>query len=117
MGGNSVFPKTSCGAESWNLRDSHMFETLRQLLAWRGPGAKAVVWAHNSHIGDARQTEMGQVREELNIGQLARQHFGQDCALIGMGIPESEAQLYEDRFRQGRILVTVKSGPDRYDEA
>jgi len=47
------------GAESWNLRDTHMFETLQNILAWRGEGAKAVVWAHNSHIGDARQTETG----------------------------------------------------------
>jgi protein-L-isoaspartate(D-aspartate) O-methyltransferase len=73
------------GAASWNLRDSHMFDTLSRLLEWRGAGAKAVVWAHNSHIGDARQTEMGQVRQELNIGQLCREHFAQDCALIGMG--------------------------------
>ena len=73
------------GAASWNLRDSHMFQTLSRLLTWRGAGAKAVVWAHNSHIGDARQTEMGQVREELNIGQLCREHFAGDCALIGMG--------------------------------
>ncbi len=41
------------GAESWNLRDRHMFDTLQHLLAHRGEGAKAVVWAHNSHIGDA----------------------------------------------------------------
>jgi protein-L-isoaspartate(D-aspartate) O-methyltransferase len=73
------------GPASWNLRDRHMFETLKRLLDWRGAGAKAVIWAHNSHIGDARQTEMGQVREELNIGQLCREQFGQDCALIGMG--------------------------------
>jgi len=72
-------------AESWNLRDRHMFETLQHLLDWRGAGAKAVVWAHNSHIGDARQTDMGQVREELNIGQLCREQFGGNCALIGMG--------------------------------
>jgi erythromycin esterase-like protein len=73
------------GAESWNLRDRHMFETLKHLLDWRGAGAKAIVWAHNSHIGDARQTDMGQVREELNIGQLCREQFGSNCALIGMG--------------------------------
>ena len=47
------------GAESWNLRDTHMFETLEHLLEARGPQSKAVVWAHNSHIGDARHTEMG----------------------------------------------------------
>ncbi len=73
------------GADSWNLRDTHMFETLEHLLQAKGPDAKAVVWAHNSHIGDARATEMGVVRGELNIGQLCRQRFGDDAALIGMG--------------------------------
>ena len=63
-------------AESWNLRDTHMFETLCQLLEAKGPEAKAVVWAHNSHIGNAAHTEMGQVREELNIGQLVKERFG-----------------------------------------
>jgi protein-L-isoaspartate(D-aspartate) O-methyltransferase len=73
------------GAESWNLRDTHMFETLVHLLEARGDNAKAVVWAHNSHIGDARYTEMGSVRHELNIGQLCRERFGSDVALIGFG--------------------------------
>ncbi len=72
-------------AVSWNLRDQHMFDTLERLLAHRGPGSKAVVWAHNSHIGDAEFTEMGRVRGEHNIGQLARARFGEDCALIGFG--------------------------------
>jgi erythromycin esterase-like protein len=72
-------------AASWNLRDQHMFDTLDRLLAERGPEAKAVVWAHNSHIGNAAFTEMGQVRGEHNIGQLARQRFGEDAALIGFG--------------------------------
>ena len=72
-------------AASWNLRDQHMFDTLERLLANRGPDAKAVVWAHNSHIGNAAFTEMGQVRGEHNIGQLARQRFGDEAALIGFG--------------------------------
>ena len=73
------------GAESWNLRDTHMFETLEHLLEGRGATSKAVVWAHNSHIGDARFTEMGAVRNELNIGQLTRERFGDMAALIGFG--------------------------------
>jgi protein-L-isoaspartate(D-aspartate) O-methyltransferase len=73
------------GPESWNLRDTHMFETLAHLLEARGPSSRAVVWAHNSHIGDARHTEMGIVREELNIGQLCRERFGDEAALIGFG--------------------------------
>jgi erythromycin esterase-like protein len=72
-------------AESWNLRDTHMFETLCQLLDAKGAGAKAVVWAHNSHIGNAAFTEMGQVRDELNIGQLVKERFRDEALLIGFG--------------------------------
>ena len=72
-------------ADSWNLRDRHMFDTLQQLLDHRGAGAKAVVWAHNSHIGDARFTDMGRVRGELNLGELVRRRFAEEAALIGLG--------------------------------
>lgn len=70
---------------SWNLRDQHMFETLRQIMAHGGPDKKVVVWAHNSHIGDARYTDMGRTRGELNIGQLCREEYGDEAALIGFG--------------------------------
>lgn len=72
-------------ADSWNLRDTHMFDTLEHVLVARGPNSKAVVWAHNSHIGDARYTEMGAIRGELNIGQLCREHYGEAARLIGLG--------------------------------
>ncbi|CAN7401255.1 protein-L-isoaspartate(D-aspartate) O-methyltransferase [Paraburkholderia sp. DD10] len=73
------------GAHSWNLRDTHMFETLRHTLDARGPHARAVVWAHNSHIGDASATEMGRISREINVGQLCREYFGDEAALIGFG--------------------------------
>jgi protein-L-isoaspartate(D-aspartate) O-methyltransferase len=69
---------------SWNLRDSHMFETLKNLLAFHGADGKAVVWAHNSHIGNAGATEMA-ARGEHNIGQLCRKEFGEQAYLIGFG--------------------------------
>jgi protein-L-isoaspartate(D-aspartate) O-methyltransferase len=69
---------------SWNLRDEHMFETLQTLLAYRGPNSKGIVWAHNSHIGDASATEMS-ARGEHNIGQLCRKQFGSQCYAIGFG--------------------------------
>jgi protein-L-isoaspartate(D-aspartate) O-methyltransferase len=69
---------------SWNLRDSHMFETLQSLLDFHGPQSKAIVWAHNSHVGDARATEMSH-RGEHNIGQLCRVDFGLGAYLIGFG--------------------------------
>jgi erythromycin esterase-like protein len=70
---------------SWNLRDRHMVETLEALVAHlkgQAGNAKIVVWAHNSHLGDARATEMGR-RGELNIGQLVRERYGRDAVLIG----------------------------------
>jgi protein-L-isoaspartate(D-aspartate) O-methyltransferase len=70
--------------DSWNLRDRHMFETLEAALQHRGGDSKAVVWAHNSHVGNAAATEMG-TRGELNIGQLARERFGAGACAVGFG--------------------------------
>ncbi len=69
---------------SWNLRDSHMFETLKTLLAFYGTKAKAIIWAHNSHCGDAAATEMAS-RGEYNLGHLCRKEFGAQCYTIGFG--------------------------------
>lgn len=84
------------GAASWNLRDRHMFETLEQILKARGPQARAVVWAHNSHIGDARATAMGRGMGELNLGQLCRERFGKDAALIGFGTATGTVAAADD---------------------
>ncbi|MGZ5873929.1 MAG: erythromycin esterase family protein [Bradyrhizobium sp.] len=70
---------------SWNLRDRHMAETLDALathLGRNGSRAKIVVWEHNSHLGDARATEMGQ-RGELNVGQLTREKYASEAVLVG----------------------------------
>jgi protein-L-isoaspartate(D-aspartate) O-methyltransferase len=72
------------GHESWNLRDRHMFDTLRLLLAWHGDASRAVVWAHNSHVGDAYATEMGTQGQET-IGALCRSWLGEQAFLIGFG--------------------------------
>jgi len=69
---------------SWNLRDSHMFETLLNLLDHHGPDSKAIIWAHNSHVGDAAATEMS-LRGEFNIGQLCRKDLGARAYSIGFG--------------------------------
>lgn len=71
--------------ESWNLRDRHMADTLGELLRFLArsqPDARVIVWAHNSHVGDARATEMGDTGE-LNVGQLVRQTFGASAVLVG----------------------------------
>ncbi|GAA4985363.1 erythromycin esterase family protein [Kineococcus glutinatus] len=73
------------GAQAWNVRDRHMADTLDRLVAHRGPGAKAVVWEHNTHIGDARFTDMAR-DGMVNVGQLVRERHGEDdVVLVGFG--------------------------------
>jgi erythromycin esterase-like protein len=72
-------------ADSWNLRDGHMVDTLQELLRFLDrtrPGARVVVWAHNSHLGDARATQMGQ-DGEMNVGQLVREKYGAQVVSVG----------------------------------
>jgi erythromycin esterase len=71
--------------ESWNVRDRHMADTLDRLMAHHGPGGKAVVWEHNTHIGDARATDMAR-SGMVNVGQLVReQHADEGVVLVGFG--------------------------------
>jgi erythromycin esterase len=73
------------GPGSWNVRDHHMVETLDRLMAHYGPSARAIVWEHNTHIGDARFTDMARARM-VNVGQLVRQSNGEDdVLLVGFG--------------------------------
>ena len=73
------------GPDSWNIRDRHMTETLERLDAHHGPSAKAIVWEHNTHIGDARFTDMAE-DDMVNIGQLVREsHETEDVVLVGFG--------------------------------
>lgn len=69
---------------AWNLRDAHMFDSLDALMAFHGPNARGIVWAHNAHVGDAQGTEMT-ARGEVTLGQLARRKYQKDAYLIGQG--------------------------------
>ncbi|MBX4996205.1 protein-L-isoaspartate(D-aspartate) O-methyltransferase [Rhizobium binae] len=73
------------GAQAWNLRDTYMADTVEHLLDYHGPAARIIIWAHNSHIGDARYTDMATARDELSLGQLCRQRFDGMTSLIGLG--------------------------------
>ena len=73
------------GPTSWNVRDSHMVETLERLMVQHGPDAKAIVWEHNTHIGDARFTDMAR-GGMFNVGQIVRQeHDADDVVIVGFG--------------------------------
>lgn len=104
-------------AESWNLRDTHMFETLMQILEAKGPRSKAVVWAHNSHIGNAAFTEMGQVRGELNIGQLVKERFDAKARLIGFGTHTGTVAAADDWDSPMKVKTVNPSMPDSYERA
>ena len=102
-------------AESWNLRDRHMFATLEALLSWRGESAKAVVWAHNSHIGNAAATEMALIREEINIGQLSRDRFGNEASLIGFGTDRGTVAAASDWDEPMEIKQVRPAHRDSYE--
>ena len=100
--------------ESWNLRDRHMFDTLSNLLRVRGPDAKAVVWAHNSHIGNAAATAMGW-QGEFNIGELCRTAFGDDAVLIGFGTDRGTVAAASDWDAPMEVKTVLPARPDSYE--
>ncbi len=102
--------------ESWNLRDRHMFETLQALMAHRGNGAKAVIWAHNSHIGNAAATAMGW-QGEFNIGQLCRVAYGDEAVSIGFGTDTGLVAAASDWGGPMEIKTVRPARPDSYEHA
>jgi erythromycin esterase-like protein len=101
-------------AESWNLRDRHMFHTLQALVERRGRKAKAVVWAHNSHIGNAAATAMGW-QGEFNIGELCRTAFGNELIAIGFGTDRGTVAAASDWDHPMEIKRVVPARLDSYE--
>jgi protein-L-isoaspartate(D-aspartate) O-methyltransferase len=102
------------GHEAWNLRDRHMFETLRSLLAWRGENAKAVIWAHNSHVGDHRATEPGAEGQET-VGGHCRRWLGQGCFAIGFGTDHGTVAAASDWDGPLEIKKLRPAVPESYE--
>jgi erythromycin esterase-like protein len=102
---------------SWNLRDSHMGQTLEELvrhLESRRSPAKVVVWAHNSHVGDARATQMG-THGELNIGQLVREAAGDDCVNVGLTTHHGQVTAATEWGGPAERKRVRRSLPDSYE--
>ncbi|RBQ68097.1 hypothetical protein FVER14953_08188 [Fusarium verticillioides] len=102
--------------ETWNLRDTHMFESLTRLLEHRGSDSKAIVWAHNSHVGDARATSMGWSREELNTGQLCKERSGVQAVSIGTGTNTGTVAAAQDWDGNMNIMELQPGLPGSYEE-
>ena len=100
--------------DSWNLRDRHMFDTLEALLQFHGPASKAVLWEHNSHLGDASATEMGQ-RGQWNVGELCRRQYGGSAFLIGCGTDSGTVAAADDWGGPQRVMQVRPSHPDSYE--
>ncbi len=99
---------------SWNLRDSHMFETLTDLLNFHGPASRAIVWAHNSHVGDSAATEMS-LRGEYNIGHLCRKEFGKAAYLVGFGTHSGTVAAASNWDEPMEIKTVRPSLPGSYE--
>jgi len=99
---------------SWNHRDTHMFETLRLLLDRCGKGGKAVVWAHNSHLGNAAATQFGK-HGQINIGQLCHEAFGDEVYAIGQGTDHGTVAAATDWEGPMEIKQVKPSHPDSYE--
>ncbi|MGA3303014.1 MAG: erythromycin esterase family protein [Methylovirgula sp.] len=100
--------------DSWNLRDRHMFDTLQYVLQRRGPEAKAVVWAHNSHIGNAAATSMGWAGE-FNIGELCRRSYGDNAVLIGFGTDRGTVAAASEWDGPVEIKTVLPAREDSYE--
>jgi erythromycin esterase-like protein len=102
---------------SWNLRDQHMAETLEGLERFLARGKTApriVVWAHNSHLGDARATEMGD-GGELNVGQLVRQRHGAESVLVGFSTYGGTVTAASNWDEPAQRKVVRPALPDSYE--
>ena len=105
------------GAASWNLRDRHMMATLEALIehsARQGRLARTVVWAHNSHLGDARATGLARLGE-LNLGQLARERFGDAGCAIGMTTHDGEVTAAHEWEEPAALRTVQPSAPGSYE--
>ncbi len=102
---------------SWNLRDQHMADTLNSLMAFlgtQGPHSKVVVWAHNSHLGDARATEMG-AGGELNLGQLVREQFAAQAVLVGFTTYSGSVTAARDWGAPMQRKIVLPALPESYE--
>jgi erythromycin esterase len=104
------------GTATWNIRDTHMMDTLKRLMEFHGKQAKSIVWAHNTHVGDARYTDMVEAKM-VNIGQLVRKHAGDNNALlIGFGTYQGTviaAKEWGENMERMHVPPAVEGSWDR----
>jgi protein-L-isoaspartate(D-aspartate) O-methyltransferase len=100
--------------ESWNLRDQHMFDTLRAIGKHQGEGTRIVVWEHNSHVGDAAATEMA-ARGEHNVGNLCRRAYGDNVFIVGFGTDHGTVAAASDWDEPMQRMSVRPARADSYE--
>lgn len=100
--------------DAWSLRDRHMFETLRALMSIRGAGSKFVVWAHNSHVGDALATELG-ARGEINLGRLCRSELEEPAYIVGFSTDHGSVLAASTWDGPQQVMELKPSHPESYE--
>ncbi len=102
---------------SWNVRDHHMTDTLDRLMQHHGPEAKAIVWEHNTHIGDARATDMARAGM-VNVGQLVRERHGvEDTVLVGFSSHRGSVIAGDSWGAQMRVMSVPPAREGSYEDA
>lgn len=104
------------GADSWNVRDEHMMDTLDALLNYHGEGSKAIVWAHNTHIGDYHATDMLS-EGYTNLGGLARERYGiKSVSLVGFGTYEGEVLAGRAWEAEAEVMKVMPAQNGTYED-
>ncbi|OXM83856.1 erythromycin esterase family protein [Paenibacillus rigui] len=102
-------------AESWNVRDRHMIDVLEKLMEFYGAGARSIVWAHNTHIGDARATDM--IEEGMvNIGQLLREKHSGNVYAIGFGTYQGTVVAGTEWGEPQEVMTVPPALPNSWEE-
>ncbi|CAN5726629.1 N/A [soil metagenome] len=103
------------GGSSWNVRDRHMMQTLNRLMEFHGPQAKAIVWEHNTHVGDARATDMAR-NGMVNVGQLVREEHGREnVSIVGFGSYEGSVIAGDEWGAPMEVMTVPKAASGSWE--
>jgi erythromycin esterase len=115
-GENYYRTATTSYPESWNIRDHHMMQTINRLLDLHGPNSKLIVWEHNTHVGDARYTDMAD-EGMVNVGQLVREKYGKDNVyIVGFGSYEGTVTAADDWGAPVRTMEVPQAPKGTWEE-
>lgn len=100
----------------WNARDTHMFLAVREILEKSNPDARMIIWAHNNHVGNAAFSEIGYRRHQISLGELLKNHFGDNTCLIGFGTGEGSIFASKGRGQSPEAMKIGRPVPGSWED-